>query len=39
VPYGRIPHSPVIGSVEDYDPSSVKHLKKIGIDLKETGNL
>jgi hypothetical protein len=37
-PYGRIPHPPVVRSVEDYDPSSVEHFEKIGIDREEAGS-
>src|SRR3712207_1330135 len=37
-PYDRIPHPPVVRSVEDYDPSSVEHFEKIGIDLEEAGS-
>src|SRR5215217_7024394 len=35
VPYSRIPYSPVVGSVKDYDPSLVEHFEKIRIDFQE----
>jgi hypothetical protein len=39
VPYCRIPYAPVVGGVEDNDPSLVEHFEKIGVDLGEMGSI